>query len=180
MMALFALTRSNIHFVKRRLRAAHPEVKSAHLSEAIAAGCGFRTNIAMVARLREHRLHRPYLAEFDEGRLDSRLRELGWPVIDGSTPDNLVSSPDLPDRIWTRCKDKDIPSKNLWFRECQHLDIPYVVVSTRRTLADVDWDCFVLDTRHDEVTNSEDSVLIRRMVETFRAIAQLIRHPGMK
>lgn len=126
----------------------------------------------MVASLREHNPRRPDLAEFDEGRLDSRLRELGWPAINGTAPDNLVSSPDLPDRIWARCKDKDIPSKNLWFRKCQRLDIPYVVVSTRRTLADVDWDCFVLDTRHDEVTASKDSGLVRRMVETFQAIAR--------
>ena len=171
-MALLALTRSNIDFVKQRLRTIDPMVKSAHLSEAIAAACGFRTNISMVARLRDHNPLRPELVDFDERRLDSRLRELGCLETNGATPDDLVNPPELPDRIWAKCKYMDIPAQNLWFRECQRRDIPYVVVSTKRTLSDVDWDCFVLHTRHDEVMKSKDLELVRGMFETFQTIAR--------
>ena len=170
-MPLIALTRSNIGYVKRCLRPVYREVRSAHLSEAIATACGFRTNIAMVTRLRVQNPHRPDLAEFDEGRLDFRLRELGESAIKGIRPDNLVGSLELPDRIWARCKDKDIPSKDLWFRECQRLDIPYVVVSTRRALADVIWDCIALNIRHDAVLASKNSRPVQRMFERFQAIA---------
>ena len=148
-MTMIALTRANIDSVKRHIRSFRRAIKSAHLSEAIAAACGFRTNIAMVASLRVQKAHRPDLVEFDERLLDSRLRELGGSSITGTTPSNFVGSLELPDRIWARCKDKDISSKNLWFRECERLDIPYVVVSTRRTLADVRWDCISLNPRHD-------------------------------
>ena len=171
-MALLALTRPNVDFLKQHLRAIHPTMKSSHLSEAIAAAFGFRTNIAMVASLRKQDVGRPDLAEFDEGLFRSRLQKFGVPSTNTTAPDNLIRSPDLPNRIWAACKHKDISSKNLWFHECQRLDIPYITMSTRRTLAQVNWDCISLHTRHDSVTRSVKSTLVHRMVQAFQTIAR--------
>lgn len=171
-MALLALTQNNIDFIKRGLKQGYPSVKSAHLSEAIAAACGFRTNIALVTSLRAADTRRPDLAEVDDGWFIARLAGLGYPALDGTALHGMVRSRDLPDRLWTACKGKDIPAQNVWYRECERRDLPFIYITNRRTLAQVDWDCISLDTRHDEVTNNEGRELMDRLFKAFQAIAK--------
>lgn len=171
-MALLALTQDNIDFIKRGLKPSYPSVKSSHLTEAIAAACGFRTNIALVTSLRAADTRRPDLAEVDAGRFIARLAELGYPPLDGTALPGMVRSQEMPERIWLVRKGRDLPLLNDWYRECQQRDIPYVYITTRRKLAQVDWDCIALDNKHDEVTNRDGRGLIDEMFKTFQGIAR--------
>jgi len=124
-MALLALTQPNLDFIKRSLRASYPApVKSAHLSEALAAACGCRTNIALVASLTGADPGWPDLTDASDNRFLARLTELHGRTVEGGElarptrvlqPNwwlpagrpggvitNLVQSPQLPDRVWYR------------------------------------------------------------------------------
>lgn len=171
-MALLALTQDNIDFIKRGLKPSYPSVKSAHLSEAIAAGCGFRTNIALVTSLRAADPRRPDLAEVDAGRFIARLAELGYSALDGAALPGMVRSQEMPERIWLIRKSGDKPLLNDWFRECQQRDIPYVYITTRRTLAQVDWDYFALDPKHDHWLGKGNPDLDNKMFREIRHLAE--------
>ena len=171
-MALFALTQNNINFIKRSLKPSYSSVKSSHLSEAIAVACGFRTNIALVASLRVADPRRPDLAKINNEKFTARLVELGYSAVDATAITIVVQSQQMPERIWLVRKGKNISPLNDWFRECQQRDIPYVYITNRRTLAQIDWDCIALDTKHDEVTSREGSELVSKMFKTFQSIAK--------
>lgn len=171
-MSLLALTQDNIDFIKRDLKSSYPSVKSAHLSEAIAAACGFRTNISLVTRLRSAAHQLPDTTEVDAGRFSTRLFELGYPSLDGTDLPGVVRSKQMPQRIWVARKGNDLRLINDWFGECQRRDIPYVYITNRRSLAQVDWDCFTLDKKHDKVTLKDDGKLTDQLFETFKVIAK--------
>lgn len=171
-MALLALTQDNIDFIKRGLKPGYPSVKSSHLSEAIAAGCGFRSNIALVTSLRAADPRRPDLVEVDAGRFTARLTELGYPMLDGAALPRLVRSQDMPQRIWFVRKGRDIPAVNVWYRDCQRRDIPYIYITNQRKLAQIEWDYFALDPRHDDSLGKNNPGLGREMFREFQRITK--------
>ncbi len=72
-----SLTTSNLLHVKRALRARFDdEVKSSHLTEALAAALGRRTHAALLADLASTEAHEPELAPVDETAFAKRLAEL--------------------------------------------------------------------------------------------------------
>lgn len=171
-MALLALTRANIDFVKRALRPAYPAVGSSHLSEALAAACGHRTGITLATALRSVDPVRPDLVRIDEDAFASRLGELGHHDAARGALAETARSDHLPDRIWTTVKGRDIPAMNVWFRECQRRDIPYVYVTLRRKYAEVDWDCITVDPDRDEATlGSGSRELVDKLFTTFQLLA---------
>jgi hypothetical protein len=78
-MANFALSSTSVRSLKNALMDRFPSVKSAHLSEAIAATLGFHTHAALLARL-EASTAVPILFLEDRPFIQ-RLRELGYPGI---------------------------------------------------------------------------------------------------
>lgn len=76
-MAVIQLTDSYLTATKRALRA-QCDARSAHLSEAIARGCGFRTNAALNAAL--HSNSAGCYLPFDERAFCKRLVDLGEPA----------------------------------------------------------------------------------------------------
>lgn len=171
-MALLALTQDNIDFIKRGLKPSYPSVKSSPLSEAIAAACGFRTNISLVSSLRATDLRHPDLTEVNAGRFIARLTELGYPALDGTVLPSMVRSQEMPKRIWLVRKSGDRSLLNDWYRECQQRDIPYVYITTRRTLAQVDWDYFALDPKHDHWLGKGNPDLDNKMFREIRHLAE--------
>lgn len=172
-MALLALTHENLDHLKHTLRSAYPHVKSSHRAEALAAACGYRTNISLLSSLKTDTLEWPDLADIAPAQFVARLAELGYQCVHGEQITELVRLPDMPDRIWISCKADELTKRNDWFFECQGRDIPYVYVTTRRKYARVDWDCISTDNRHDDVTRREDSrELTHHMFRTFQSIAR--------
>lgn len=171
-MPLLALTRANVDFVKRALRSAYSAVGSSHLSEALAAACGHRTAIALATALRSAAPARPDLVRIDEDAFTARLGELGHRDVARGALAGLVRSDHLPDRIWTTVKGRDLTALNVWFRECQRRDIPYVYITLRRKYAEVDWDCITVNPDRDEVTLGAGSrELVDKLFATFRSLA---------
>ena len=78
-MANFALSSSSVFSLKKALRDRFPSVKSAHLSEAIAATTGFRTHAALLAYT-QGTTSVP-IVFLDDKPFVQRLHELGYPSI---------------------------------------------------------------------------------------------------
>lgn len=86
------LTPDNLRALKRELRGYYDEVKSAHLSEAIAAAFGRRTHAALLADLARADPSDPEIILFDEHAFVKRANEIGveidredieWGIIPG-------------------------------------------------------------------------------------------------
>ncbi len=173
-MAFVALTRRNIDFIGRELKKRYAPVRSSHVAEAVAAACGFRTNIAMIASLRERGTMLPALVVMDGTRFLGRLADFGYTTtLDEEVWHDLARAQELPERIWSVCKDNDLPRLNRWYAETRRRGIPCINIKTRRTLADVDWDCIGLDPKYDPVMNDRSSSglidrLFRRFQETVK------------
>lgn len=77
-MASLELTEERIAALKAALRKKLPLVKSSHLSEAIAAALGQRTNAALRAVIQQHADDPPFVF-VEENLFSARLEELGYP-----------------------------------------------------------------------------------------------------
>jgi len=78
-MANFALSSTSVRSLKSALQDRFPSVKSAHLSEAIAATTGFRTHAALLAYTKN--TSAVPLVFLDDKPFVQRLHELGYPGI---------------------------------------------------------------------------------------------------
>lgn len=68
---------ATLRSMKNRLQARYPEIRSSHLTEAIASGLGFRTHAALLVNAQEPdcpAVHR----RFDAANFKARLAELGY------------------------------------------------------------------------------------------------------
>jgi hypothetical protein len=86
-MTALVLTDSNLARLKKVLRERLPTIKSAHLTEALAAASGFRTHAALLTRLGSAEESWPDVVILDAQAFATRLNELGSPV-----PPGLVSA----------------------------------------------------------------------------------------
>lgn len=155
-MPIFYLTSENIDFTKCVLRSTLQGCKSSHLSEAVAAALGFRTNAALLKNLYEAQYPRPLLCKVSSKRFGNRLRELGSPIEDCSTLDKIVRSSDLPLRAWIDSREMDRYKRDQWFRECTDRDIPYVHVVQYEKYATLNWDCVSIQSREGEAHVREE------------------------
>lgn len=78
-MASIALSEVPLTTLKKLARTALPEVKSAHLSEALASAVGYGTHAALRADLPAQATD-PAIVLLDEQRFATRLSELGYPA----------------------------------------------------------------------------------------------------
>lgn len=78
-MASIPLSKSTLASLKKSLRAEYPDVRSSHLTEAIAAALGRKSHAALIADLAklETGLNFELL---DDVRFDNRLQEFGYPA----------------------------------------------------------------------------------------------------
>lgn len=75
-MAAIAFTDNALLNVKRGLRSAFPDRKSSHLTEALAAACGFRSQASLLAQLRQSDAQDPDFLLLDDEAFIRRLYEL--------------------------------------------------------------------------------------------------------
>ncbi|HWK33912.1 MAG TPA: hypothetical protein VNR51_09570 [Hyphomicrobium sp.] len=83
-MASVSMTDDGLRAVKRALVARFPKDKSSHLTEALAAACGFRTQASLLAAVREVDPNDPDYVLLDEAAFLARREELtGEPCAPG-------------------------------------------------------------------------------------------------
>lgn len=110
-MAAVSFVHASIVTLKNSLRSEFPDVKSSHLTEALASALGYRTNAALLAALSGSEEDRPFVM-LDTRRLIDRLQEFGYPREDGFDFEHLVLTP-TPGVISTTCDSAhDIDYKN--------------------------------------------------------------------
>ncbi len=156
-MAVLRLTPANLVFMKRSLRKAYPDVKSSHLTEALAAAVGSKTHAALIIRLEAQEV----VARIDALRWQNRLYELGNTV----RSDNLtavIEDPDLPDRCWIEVKRGDRQGINDWFYACRAVDVPNVIISPGRKYARLEWDCISTSGRGDKGIRGDNARALGR------------------
>lgn len=172
-MPVFFLTPQNCSFAKRALRARLLQVKSSHLSEALATALGFRTHAALLAAMNHWGGERPALVQVDPTQLSRRLQDLGYRPIDPSDLVEIVRMPDLPVAAWREFRNRDLAANGIWFRECQRRDIPNVCIRLRTKYAELSWDCISIDPRNEgHVRNERASDLVEVMFKRYQAFAR--------
>jgi len=172
-MPLFFLTPDNCEFAKRAMRARLPMVKSAHLTEALAAALDFRTHAALLAAVKLSDPRRPVLVQADPARLSGRLQQLGYESVDSSGLVEIVRSPDMPVNAWREFRNGDRAANDRWYRECQRRDIPNVYIRLRTKYAELSWDCISIDpSGEDHVREDRGSALVEVMFKQYQALAK--------
>lgn len=144
-MAIFILHTDNLTACKEALRALLPNVRSSHLTEAIAAGLGFQTNASLVAKLKGEGAALPDIARVDDGSFAARLVEFGYANPPAIALTALVRSAVIPDKPSVEFRDRDRAANDAHFYECQHLGRPMVMVRAARLYATLEWDCITVD-----------------------------------
>lgn len=92
-MASIPLSDSALAAIKKSLRKEYPDVRSSHLSEALAAALGRRTHAALLVDAREQAAD-PYFELLDDERFDARLQEFGYPADPEFSFELLMEMPD--------------------------------------------------------------------------------------
>lgn len=144
-MAVLRLTSANLEFLKRQLRQDHPEIGSAHRTEALAAACSFRTYASQLAAVRSSAA-RPEVIAVDGQRWIARLAEFGYGHAQDDRLILSLRSQLLPDPCWVLVSARDRALGERWFKRCKSANLPYVTIEPARKYATLEWDCITLDT----------------------------------
>ncbi|MFW7348734.1 MAG: hypothetical protein ACODTU_21890 [Pigmentiphaga sp.] len=166
-MAALLLTFANLQAVKTAAQRAWPDVKSSHITEALAAAYGYRTHAAALADL--NRSAHPPLVRANPSAFSERLSDLGYPDR-GSTP--LVQALDegIPDAIWSVCTSGDINAANRWYDQCRRRNIPRVLIQTRQKYCLLEWDSITMDDSvlHPKIRSPDTRDMFRRFQEKMQ------------
>jgi len=81
-MTALITTLATVRVVKQDLALTFPDVKSSHLSEALARALGFNSHAALRANILESQALDPAIRLIDEGALLKRIRSLGYQIED--------------------------------------------------------------------------------------------------
>jgi hypothetical protein len=122
-MAILALTSENVAFTKAELRAECHNVKSSHLSEALAKALGFQSHAALLEKQRATRTVE--VVSIDEAGFDARLLEFGVKEPAHNALIEIVRSPCLPQPLWREFEDR-IQTTDPWFYDCKDRNIPFI------------------------------------------------------
>lgn len=99
-MASIPLAESALASLKKALRITYPEIRSSHLTEAVASALGRNTHAALLADLSKHQ-DSPDYDLLDDTSFDNRLQEFGYPSdpefsfewLDKSVPELISTVP---------------------------------------------------------------------------------------
>jgi hypothetical protein len=172
-MALLILTQENVDLVKLELRANLPQVASAHLTEALAAALGFRTNAALRTAIAAELERLPSTAFGDAESLNRRLSEFGYAICDPNILSNAIRQRMIYDRPYAEFKRGDVGANNAFFSLCQETSRPIVTIAMARQYAELQWDCITIDANHDaHVRDGACPELVRSMFARFQIRAR--------
>lgn len=100
-MAAISFVHASVAALKNALRSEFPDVKSSHLTEALAFALGYRTNAAMLAALEGPENDRPFTL-LDSDKMLTRLQAFGYPR-DPEFDFELMDITNMPGVISTTC-----------------------------------------------------------------------------
>lgn len=146
-MPTLLLTHDNLKHTKTALRGRLPTVRSAHLTEALAAAVKHRTNASLQAALAAPVSEWPHITYVDTRRFDERLRTLGYMGVFQDAVGEVARSPSMPTRSWIEIRNGDSNAHNSWFRECSRRDVPMVHIEMRSKYAKLSWDCYTVQSK---------------------------------
>ena len=172
-MSIFILTDDNIDAAKAALRTALPAIRSAHLTEAIAAGLGFQTHAALRAALASEVGKPPAVADAASSRFTKRLAELGYDGVPTHPFEVAITEKVLGDTPYTFFKQGDRAANDRHFHACQARSRPMMMVKMARQYAELEWDCITIDPDCDDHVSSQASnELVRVMFALFQERAK--------
>lgn len=87
-MAVIPISAGRLRYLKNALQDCFPTAKSSHLSEALAAGLGFRTNAALLSWMTDSGLE-PDVSALNEQSFVARLAEFGYSIDQTLAPGEL-------------------------------------------------------------------------------------------
>jgi hypothetical protein len=181
-MTAVLITENNLTHIKDTLRQHFgKQVKSAHLTEAIAAALGRRTHAALLTDLPLPSA-RPKAVLFDEEAFTTRLAALGY--ADLPMPVSLwetAAMNNLPEAAIKEFDDGDKAGSDRWYYECQRRNIPWIRTMKKRKYATVEWDHWSFEkeldgkihSRFSEACMAVDAIFKRHRVQRSRSS----RHP---
>lgn len=172
-MPAFFLTEDNCEFVKRQLRRRLTSIKSAHLTEALAAAFGFRTHAALRSALALPQTSRPPLIDVNIHEWSSRLHQLGYESVDPQFLVETVRAHGLPIGVWREFRNGDRTANSVWFYDCRDRDIPNVYIELRTKYAKLNWDCISLTRGSDDhVQGKQSNALLDVLFKRYQALAK--------
>ena len=176
-MSMMLFTDANVAFLKRGIREQFPQIKSGHLSEAIAFSAGFRTHAALIAAMKAQSNGRDFLVGMNAGQLALRLRELEYPIASIGDLETFTHAEDLPNRMYVVTKRAEHYLRDRWFYECRDRNIPFLYIERKTKYVRLHWDCISLDPANEaHVTGDAGTALGRLMFSNFQRIAR--QRPG--
>jgi len=149
-MPIFILTDDNIDAAKAALRTRLPAVRSAHLTEALAAGLGFQTHAALRAVLASEGSKPPAVVDATSSQFTARLPELGYADVPTPPFEDAITEKILGDTPYTFFKRGDRAANDRHFHACQARNRPMIMVRMARQYAELEWDCITIDSDCDE------------------------------
>lgn len=166
-MAALLLTPANLYSIKSSLRTAFPEIKSSHLSEALAAALGYRTHAALLADIKASPDRYPPLARASNNSLARRLNDFG--LTDYAIDLNNMVRKGIPEPIWSAFPRRDLSANTRWYRACQRRNIPFVYLHTGHKYWRLNWDCISTKKNYDEHIRGESgAAIMRTMFQRFQ------------
>ncbi|WP_165185103.1 hypothetical protein [Caulobacter soli] len=173
-MAVFRLTPDNLAFAKSELRRSLPNIRSSHLSEALAAGLGKLTHAALRARMADAAIGAEDVVTVDDTRWRERLVQLGYGEQATDALTQTLLRPDLPDPCWREFSSRDRGAIDDWFYYCESQKIPYVFVVTARKYSKLEWDCISVPPSHEgRIRHKEAKPVLDWLFKTFQANAKM-------
>lgn len=143
-MPALLLTHDNLKYAKTLLRQRLPDVRSSHLTEALAAAVEHRTNASLQASLAAPVSAWPHFTYVSTRKFQERLIELGYADASPEVIGQVARSASIPTRLWIEVRNGDLKTLNGWLRECRLRDVPSVYIETRRKYARLTWDCYTV------------------------------------
>lgn len=131
-MTAIALAEPSLAALKKSLRKDLHNVRSSHISEAIAAGLGFRTHAALLTAL-ANQTSNPICKLLDNKRFVARMRELGYPLADTFCIEWLDDGPESNNNVYVpqqKLAIELIEKRHLWDRACAVYAVPTMKAGT--------------------------------------------------
>lgn len=163
----------NLKTLKRSLVAEFPDMKSSHLSEAMAGAFGFNTHIGMKTAIESSDRRWPENRDFYLEGFEKRAFE-----VTGKPPEkvdvmSLVRKADVPLKLWSEYQVEERAANNDWFHHCNRRNIPMVYIEWDGDLASVWWDCITTEPPADAPFRNERGDNVTMMLgEMFSAMSK--------
>ncbi|WP_298672610.1 hypothetical protein [uncultured Sphingomonas sp.] len=114
-----------------------PDIRSTHLSEAIAFGLGYKTHAALRDAIASASGRRPAVADGDPVRFAQRLMTLGYGAIEPGIFSDALAEPTLSDTPFAFFKRGDRAANDRHYHFCEQRGQPMITVRMARRYAEL-------------------------------------------